>query len=663
MTAIGSAHSSDVMALCLAGLAPQVLDEILSFNGSNLSVIPLYLTGDKSLMHKIELSITSMSLQSRELYNNRFLPKLLEKLRSVREFRLSSIDYILYGPVSIVSSLKLLSSTLTKLEIRMIPSTYSGELSELLDGRSPDSLRPLHRFALIDPLINAIPSFPNLRSLLLSEMCTLTVSDVKRLPSSLTELGASFLVKEYLEVAAALPQSLQRLKIARRDRATFSAEFYAALPRSLVSIIISQNHALNKEIVESLPRTLTELDGPHLSGLNSAAVSCLPPDLTSLAASSYADPTELESALRLLPSSLKTLELSLSGVTLTSHLIRVLPRSLLTLKSNLDLSEVGPKDWPPCLTELSSQAVTSFTESAIASLPQSLRSFCLFGVTLADPSLISILPKSITRLELSIGPISTGITFPPLLATLALRCKNGKDMPLPLLPSTLTSLNLPNTSIKGADLIHLPPRLRMLCLNSLDPTNYNPLDPAHIERARELAQIGLEEDGTNRAALPPKTLKRASMFRLLPRTLESLQFYILLHPDRLKPKDWAKLPNLTLLSISTDINPDALLYIPTKRLCTILIVLQQLHDKHVKALPRQLRPSSIIVSTYHLTPKAVKYAPRNQNPQWIPNDGFLKLSENLARRRLAAYMSSDPCELERLLTPKLISMEDLQALE
>lgn len=346
---------------------------------------------------------------------------------------------------------------------------------------------------------------------------------------------------------------------------------------------------MTREHIALLPRSLTRMKigrGEHR--LSQARVAALPPALTSIPylGRDRSDPEPL--FFDHLPELRDLAHENPSGLVLTLASIKRLPSKLHSLYCAADLDEIKTEDWPPLLTKLRFDSLTS--TFPIERLPAGLHTLSLSEPIALPMSMIGKLPRSLVYLRAACRLSDPrDIDFPPNLLCLSLSHASTLEscFPLHLLPRSLTELTLP-CAIPASQLIHLPPRLVSIgAANILEDAAFAPNDVLCLSRMTDLFKIG-EMEGlytpSSHGSLP------ASPASLLPRTLRSI---ITEEGYFWKECDWRRLPSsLRTIKTPNSKHPVSarLLFMEASlpSLTEVQLPLTDLTDDVVKAMPRSL---------------------------------------------------------------------------
>lgn len=647
------------MSHSLASLPTELLRSILSIEDRPSALINLFLCGNVPLQHKIAASVTHLSLRSPGLFENRRLPSCLTFMRNLRELSLEIPSLMLYCPFDIFVTIRGLSPTLKKLEIRFIKTWLKEEdPTDPYDDSPLDSEPSLFFDKLVEPLVTALEGRTGLEALHIHTRAFFRAADIQRLPSSLTELTIRLPAHANATTAAAeaLPRGLTRLGVTNGFRIEpFVAEFFAALPRQLAWFEIQGfRQVLTLAMAQRLPPSLRH--APSLQFRLTRSASATHPLSISHALLKLPLHTDF---LRVVSDSLPYLvELKLEGEqNMDCHFISTLPRTLTSFHGPLDMATMKRAVWPPHITSLKTHSTDGLTPVIAASLPPSLRTLGFQVVSFAvNGALVSALPRSITDLSLDVVAPGEEIEFPPSLTSfMSVRYR----VELNRLPKNLIHCHLPFTSLKAASVAGLPHSLKTLSVSRLQldhvPQDHLPAVAALYDAHN--AEHGFSESHPLFASLPSSST--LNLFDLLPRSLETLEFQHSSTLDKLSPADWSRLPHLTRLRVTGEISEDIILHLPSKRMADLAICTPRLRDEHIAALPRKLTRLSHYMPENALSDACIADIPTDVFYLSLPDPHWL-MSMALRKRRFRAFCCEDPSELKRLLNPASITANDLE---
>lgn len=643
-------------------LTSDIINQILSFHGLSSAAIQLYLSGNRALQRKIEVSVTTLSLRAAGVFYCRRLPKIISKLGNLQSLSIVGSELLLHSPLPVLDVLLMVSSSLQELTI---------DLREEPTFRSFSNIPEMHvkyYKSFVTPLLSILKSFPRFHTLNLSSTLPISVSNIRNLPPSLTSLTCDvYEFDETLsEIYDALPPHLEHLKVDIKGK-SFKPN-YDRIPRTLTFFYFPWYSWPPKQDILSLPDSLIELDGSIPLEYFYDAPRRLFPNLQKLHASfSLAD--NYEAYLSRLPSCLTDLTL-FGEIPLTPNLLRLLPPTLTHLNAQVELNDVSSRDWPSSLIHLELNThkhnIYPMTPEAAATLPTRLHTLSLREFS--DAKAFSLL-KSLRRLNCSKSTWDEA-DFPPSLTEVTLA--HYEFFSPSLLPPAVTYLHIAASILRANDLKFLPPSLTFLQVKELDNAVFDTEDAENVTRSREMLEMAgnsvLEsqfENGSDLASTTASSTK-VTLFSMLPRSLRVLRIPKLTHPELLPVEAWKHLPLLSELLFNTYVPADVVLQMPMQNIVKIAIMLDGVETQHFQALPRGINISSMMIGlkgTNAVSPIDLRYiSPNLEKWTWANQSLFASVSTNLRKRRIAAFELGDSSELERLLSPEGITENDLKPL-
>lgn len=548
------------------------------------------------------------------------------------------------------------------------------EALESLILRFPDS--PSIFAGGLQPL-SVKSTFPDLKTLILEDSANLgptsalprqliptTASFLTDLPQSITDLHIRLPTDSDADsirhVMQALPPSLVRLSIISLDDVLLTASFlFPLLPSRLVHLRLLIETAGNNLLgaldrfdasnLAFLPRSLASVSyhSRHLAthflpiGLSSLNLDSFPSEefvlLWTRACGSFVPPfissanvtfrfeDKLISDMETLPVHLGALYI-LNATPFEPKHINILPPRLTTLRvGRINLSK-GMR-FPTTLRRFGAMINGSIDKKAARSLPP-LVEMNLLGKIAYDN--VSLLPRTLTWLRISVTDLKAEVSWPPRLGTLFLsgtsltlfgHAKKGKIVPLDIppatfpltasrqppnsiimhtlrmlsLPSTLTKLHLHFFGVPVSELLSLPPFLKYLHIDYiLDGEVPNATSEATLRKARDLLRND-EESGKYDFCLLGRP--QVTVCDLFPRSLTYLGYHGFAD---FPPIVWSRLPRkLVTLHLQTvePIHEDSLLYIPKSCLKRFSAkVSGPLRDEHLTSMPTNLKLFDLLCS-------------------------------------------------------------------
>lgn len=606
-------------SLTLEQLPPDILKQILAFDGLTRAIIRLWTSGSPLIRQNIRRSATIMAFECQIERVFAQLPILLTELTSLQFLTVRRGQW--FDLTDIPGTIKLLNhlgSSLEKLVLHFKSNNIYEPISDLSECQTTKSAADIpHKLPIDigDTYINFAKCFPKLQWLEIGNQLA-QFRSIRSLPSTLTRLNVFF--NPNVEIVP-FPAGLIRLEVSAPTR--LPKEFWPALPSGLEYLDLSNygsSTSMEVEDLAALPRSIKRLVMSTYAWTPPTAehIKALPPHLESLENVSNSMLQFLDG----LPTRL-TKRLLIGGTfgissALSPADIRSMPRSMIALQCRLkDLSELTPSDFPSSLTYLRATWSTSYDDFGTM-LPAQLRTLETRSPILST-QLISQFPKGLTELTLRTDkPSGTEISgFPPGLKCLSLNC-GSKEAILHIgnLPQSLTVIEL-NLVISVRSLFSLPPRLRTLHIAGMTNwTDFDPKDAKTIERIGYLRSEA-EKEGIFADELAPTYRPREyGVFDLLPRTLSHLYFGNWVVLEKLEPPVWQSLPkNLQTLESSRNIKPmppDVLDYLHFDTTAPSLCLPGTTwRDEHIKRLSPHLNGFSAERCTWLITPACVPWMP------------------------------------------------------
>lgn len=649
------------MTTLLSALPADALGQILGYDVASHCSLLLWQTGNRAMQAKIALSVHRVELRNLNWLAWCRMPKYLVHLRNLKELIVNRGAFKLQGLEDAASVLKQLPSSLEKLELGFANATSllaSSDPNHASKGESEGT----KDFETCLPLNELYPTLKHLRVAPSGDLSSLLPSC---LPKSLLSLDCG-LPPKAMDIELFfydLPKGLTRL-----DSQT---EFFAskatlgALPDNLLELNLMCHNPLEACHVSSLPSTITKLGQRVSPNFTDEICAVLPSQLVSFYPWEVSTDS-LEEALSALPSTLKELSL-MDEATLSynAQLLSLLPRGLTILSCTIDWEEMKPDVLPPQLTSLTVQGEAPTFESEFEKvLPASLTYLDMKNLSgELDIQFISILPRSLRTFKAFFSAETSGITdpaeirFPPQLEHLeAYYNYSYDDYPLPFCnwPKTLKTLRGIEVSTSGLKL--LPPYLTHLEISAIySSESFNAEDPDLIERARFLQRCGRNYENPDPRDLEP--LARVSIFDLLPRTLRHLNIESCTDIV-LEVADFGRLPRVEILEFLVymdRIPADCFLPIPKDYLQVVKMNLENLEDRHFRALGRKIIEIDITqVNNFadRLTVEAAKYMPLNPASS-VNNEAVKGAFDELSTLRAAALTLPDSSEFFKLARPSV----------
>lgn len=659
-------------------MLPELVDRCLSYDGLSISVLRLWMTGNRPLQQLLARSVSRIQLEDRSQFSLMRLPKIILSFTALREvcFNRDSHGLIYYKEA--FDWVKGLPPTIRKLELRWHFA------DELMPHFKEDDASPTSPPLGFGPNWSLGSAFPHLETLELYNRRTSTVPDFSALPATLTALTISHFHKPYV---ASLPRQLLRLRI-RGAPKTPEPDFLRDLPPHLTDLYLhwqlrytdlQGDVAFRSSVLRSFPRNLTQL--PILYGFPMASLCELPPAITSL--SLLGEQEALNVDLSQLTPHLKQLETSMD---LPPSTRASLPHSLTSILISVTSSDKSPYRWPKGLTELTLDDVTMMFDFTM--LPSWLRRLTLSQIKTSN---IALLPRKLDSLTVGLEKFSEKIDFPPSLTLLLVHfvdpdewityersplggAKSGADIPedddsdsetldpscvmrvakcfpYEMLPPTIIDLEM-EAVIPASKFKFLPPRLRSLHMERiLVDYDFNGTDKAEVEKMVQNFEFG-EREGICEYALPHwRQLTHASVLTLLPRTLKTLTLStggsFSFEPD------WKELPPElhTFCMLTEGGTPlSSAIGLPLKYMQNLDMRIHSADDELLIATPKLRRPNQQVefIMSPLLTPRVLRCLPRHCLTQDNSKELF-KASIILADQRERHALDVDPTEFIKLM--------------
>lgn len=632
------------MTSSLATLAPELMDRILSYNDTSYLSLPLWLVGNKRLHELLSDSVTYIELRNSGVAEYCILPKYLTNLRSLRHLLVDRFDgmqyFNIYDPLRTSEVISGLPKTMESLILRF--------------SNSKDVFFPLAPDVI--PHVPLSSSFPSLLRLQVDIHQQWTPLELKALPRSLTDFhcGVPSDAARVFETLDCLPPEIEILSVMADSAAPIlqpaffqhlpphirelnaycdiplgilDSTHLAAMPRSLTGInVCSEEHfflAPGRQSIEGF-RTGRFL-GLCSFRWTSACGPVAPQHLIRIATEPITNKKDLPKALGALPPNLKSF---ICGFKLKPKHIRLLPRGLEWLSIKLkDESSLKKEDFPPELKMFALSWDSPQRQPFLALLP-SLTSFRSYSrIHMAD---VSLLPRTITSLELSFEDLCDTVEFPPSLVSLKSwtkyasifenpgsseglvpgksdkkqkKSKAVKPLPSSVMPEdgaivvqTFPTWRLPRTmtelsiiqggSTPASSLVHLPPLLRSLTFNYIfRDSKFVPTDPSLLEAAQNLRTAAGEKDSFD-YLVEGSAQPQVTIFDLLPRSLTTFGSGF----PRMGASAHSRLPpNLTALQLRTNApgeDANALFHLSRLPLKELRFFPDEVNDSHLKAVRR-----------------------------------------------------------------------------
>lgn len=647
------------MATILAALPTEILAQILPPSHSP-SVLNLWLTGNRLIQYRIANGITAVHLSYPAEHSLNMFPKFLQNLRVLRELKVDRGGNALLSYRDARFSLQYLPQSIRKLELGFRNS---------FEFVFPSALSPSDLTSGYDPNWSLANAFPLLEVLELYNKPSWSAADFAQLPPTLTSLATTLPLSGKFKPH--LPASLLYLKIL--DPINQFPGFADSLPPKLVSLELASYMAYNPDhstydafnvLFPKLPCSLTSLC-PGFERIRYSTISLLPSTLTTLICRSW---EHVNINLGQCFPNLKTLD-----CICTVSAIRQLPPTLTQLSLSTIKTDQELPALPSSLTDLK---IVRPPRGLLNALPPTLRHLRALA-TQIDLVDVAKLPRSLLSLEMEFGykhNTDRPLDFPPGLTSLhltsfyqwlevetpdsedrpdwTLACppagsKLHKWFPCEKIPRSVTQLRLEGY-LPASHLKHLPPRLTELRYKQIfEDADFNPSD---LEAMRDIFEIGAK-DGI-RETFDWTALKKASIFSLLPRTLKTLHMDVLSLKD-LKSELGQLPPGLEDLSFGTFVAlpASAVFSLPLTRLKKLRVKLGAPTDAHLKAFPRSLELTLLIVHETHLTTASARYLPPPSSVAFLSTNRTLRPAfEALQQARKDHCMDEDTTVFRSLMS-------------
>lgn len=655
----------------LSDLASDVLGQILAYDGITHKAIVLWICGDHRLQRALSLGVTRLEIQSAVVFENRRVPECIAHMTSIKEFSLSANEILLHGRIPISYTLEHLPLSLRKLELRLLPlpeQKYTFLKSIRYNGALV-TLKSSHE--TFDAFLSNLEKRDSLETLILMINHELVASNVARLPKNLTRLRVClqlFDVPDLSPLAAALPRSLLHLEI---DALKFPSSpmlhrsFFKELPPSLLSLTFHIDKlTVYIDALSTLPRSLTAVQGLLFVADRSFPTPYTPPpQIESLHLQNV---FSADSPLKKIAPHLRSLACRQERIDFSS-LDSWLPPNVTDftfLSTSSDFAE--NMKWPKSITSIHAQEVSLNATNLLKSIAHtSILKFSTASYSsrvFFPGNMIAWLPHSLT--DLTIGMTNANMAecvFPPLLTALCITSSNSSFSTLDfrIIPRTVTRLEFSYGQLCASQTVHLPPRLTALRIEDLKDDFEEAKTDAFLARALELAEMA--PPSQNAVPRPPSQLSEVAMWDLFPRTIRDLAFPMLQSMSNLHPTAILRLPpGVRTLSISGHIHPQFLPYLPTEHVNLHLDFKNKLNEEQYRLLPRRAKsvtfpdvfPSVSVVDAAAYTPTNAFLIPMHSE--------YDDAARELYDHRLAAFVQEDPTDLNRLLDPLSITLDDCQ---
>ena len=634
----------------LAFLPQAIIDSILDEEMSPC-VIKLWISGDRSMQHKILTGVTTIKLVDRREFTLSRFPKFIEELRSLRELTIDRAGHSILYNCNIPQHIQRLPPTLKKLIIRAKNSGYLIYHPTLTNASNLDYSTQYHTTNdLRHPEWTLAGAFPQLKTLELHFAEEWGCRALALLPQSLTSFTTSppteFIDKTF---SSLLPRNLLTLKLAwQQTLPTFTSCFWTNLPPHLTKITSPAAPNMETESISALlPRSLTHIEGNFWS--NSLDLTALPPNLNNLC-HHWTVISDIDQSPPLAQIFSNLREISL--VSLTPQALRLLPSSIHTIEAYSIMDGISTDEWPESLTKLTSG--TPIKEHILAQLPSSGLTHLIIATKHdLDVSCITLLPRSLHHIAFECrylnGFDANDIVYPPGLTFLSVSSRRDfmSLYDIHNLPASLTYLKL-SIGISASQLKMLPPRLKHLeTLTIAGDSDFNPSSEAERDAMRlNFANGAAQGIGET---FDSNQLDRASIFALLPRTLAHLYIgYTEMDCDTL---GWRMVPPLleTITCMLSEGLPVSFLDIMPKTLHSLHLFLNGVEDFHLQLLPRHLRQADLFChNSPNLTMLALQYAPVACD---ITSDGTRAEVERFKQLRNEHADDENPSFFLELLAP------------
>ena len=677
--------------MSLTSLTPDLLGLILAFDCVNYASLPLWLCGCKALQHQLAFGVTTVTLKNAEQLVICRVPPYLEELRHLRHLELCrSKDYVIC-PWEAVETLRRLNPDIETLRLNFAQShQFLCSLPPRASGEPPHNTD--------EPQWTLKAAYPRLQTLSVPDKAEWKAYEVENLPAQLTSLTTMCPrgTDDFKAFMHALPHSLVELDIPDCSGMDIE-EILATIPHQSWQTL-SIDYPQSIEGI-SLPPTLTTMRGFNAPPFPSAAfINALPSSLTAYdrIGCEANNPIALNFGHLASLTSLGVGPLR-PGPLIDATNIRTLPSCLQKARITSGLDGIKVTDWPHDLVYL--ELKLSSTKFPVEILPPGLTSLSVESVGALIPmSAISLLPRTLTSLDLDCGGSSENVDFPPALKTLNLnpdedsvwvdiepfnivvadgdssmepfdinlphhmrhmphRPKVTVCFPFNRLPKSITHLKIP-CMVPGSQLKHLPPRLQHLyAIDIFEDSEFDGKSAESIGHMHEVFRIGREESESVDKSIFEVSYEwnlEASMSSLLPRSLVTLSLY---GDIMALTMDWPRFPpRLETLALSLfgdicrPIPMDFISVAPFSALNTLKMNMLSLTDSHMMALPRKLKmlvPCNTNTDYAQFTPACVPHTPLGLQYRGVL-DHSPDVSTTFEERFYSAFQAYIMCDLTTL---------------
>lgn len=633
------------MTNSLVSLPSNLLDRILSYDDTSYLSLPLWLVGNKALHALLSESVTYVELRNSAALEYLRLPKYLTNLRSLRHLlidRTRNEDYhVLYDPFRTLEVISGLPVTMESLVLRF--------------HHSKDIFFPA--LASTDLHLSIASKFPELRTLHVDLSQDWTLDEIRLLPRSLTDVHLRVVEgpDNILQCLDSLPPEIESFVMSSDSVDPFlRPNFYERLPPhtrefSVHSPGLYGETSINPLHLAAMPRSLTRMNltseayfplpgracidrilpkGHNITRSicvlmwDDACAAVAPPFILGLSLHSLPE-KGAEKALESLPQGLE--KLFFHGVQLKPKHLRALPRGLYRLACSLKGSSRIKKDaFPPQLKKL--EIALPDPSPKMLSFLSVLPPLLYLNISAIIPMrFVSVLPRTLTSMEITFSDVDETIVFPPNLVYITTHsfnltlyenskgratpelmkvekkhkkkmsppakgdspsdgCKALAIFPIWLLPRSTTYLWAENFHLPASRLPGLPPLLRTLKIDSIFlDSEFNPYNPAMISAARYFLKETGEHDSYD-YVLDRSPEPQVTVFDLLPRSLTEFSSRV----PSASPSAYSRLPqNLEILRLKSrdpGESADALFQIPMGRLKKLRFCAADLTDAHLEPI-------------------------------------------------------------------------------
>lgn len=694
------------MALQLVAFPAEIVGLILDLSDMSCSTMQLWKCGNRALQRLIAQGVTRLCfVDHRGLTLSRF-PIFVENLNALRELTIDRDYRPLLASTDVWKSIRKLTPTLKKLELRYANSYRALHLPRL----DWDVIENAYfEEKLSTSLIHAVPdawsvkeAFPTLESLDVFGQNCFAIADLQSLPPTLTSLGWRVPTLDFgktQEHIEALPRGLLRLKT-YCENSPEPAPTWRHLPRGLTYLehaYENSTFSVPVDEMQHLPPTLTETKNVFYVWPNLEHLSLLPTGLTELECNVF----EYEQSQQ--PDLTKFTSLKSFGtghyeyIELLPQTIRALPSSIIYLRTQVNIDELEQKDWPCSMTKLKVRVPNgNFAFDALPSNLVYLKLAYSMSLPLAvDLKLLANLPRTLRTLSCSCKSLIKSISLPPGLTQLSLLPVLGEDdwctflpvgtedapsteeinansalschrprvktcFPFQDLPPSITKLRI-DSYLPASRLKFLPKALEKLRVFSIsEDVDFDPSDALNLRATAEVHAVGRAHGICDF----PDCSTTTSIAALLPRTLKSLNAEL----RHSQPFNWKAMPTrLERLQIDTICPTDLLLDLKLDHMQSCDLKLSHRpSDEHFKALPRHLHRFWFSIANPHygerppLSRQAILHLCPDSISSWLPSDLYSDWKA-LTKLRNDAMLNSDPKVLTRLLSLDASILEDLSS--